>query len=98
MRLSDTHPAQTTITDLSVGTFVLESMVYYVGGLMDEELYLLNDVENAIVQRYTNKVLRQAMITVSDVAGKWGVGGEAVAHLISLGDRPYDASFQGWWG
>lgn len=68
-RLSDTHPVQSTITDLSVGTFVLESMVYYIGGLIDEELYLLNDVENAIIQRYANKVLRQAITTVSDVAG-----------------------------
>jgi len=44
-------------------------MVYYIGGLIDEELYLLNDVENAIIQRYANKVLRQAITTVSDVAG-----------------------------
>lgn len=50
LRVSDTHPVQFALTDLGMNLYVLESMVYYLGGLIDEELYLLNDVENNILQ------------------------------------------------
>lgn len=50
LRVADTHPVQLALTELGIGLYVLESMVYYLGGLIDEELYLLNDVENTIIQ------------------------------------------------
>lgn len=50
LRLADLHPVQSALTNLSIGIFVLESMVYYIAGLCDEDLFLLNDVENSIIQ------------------------------------------------
>lgn len=48
--MADLHPVQSALTNLSIGIFVLESMVYYLAGLCDEDLFLLNDIENSIIQ------------------------------------------------
>lgn len=69
LRLADMHFCQSALSDLAIGVFVLESMVYYMGGLSDEELYLLNDVENSVVQRYSNRIMRQALASISDITG-----------------------------
>ncbi|KAI1715448.1 Gex interacting protein 9, isoform a [Ditylenchus destructor] len=69
LRLSDLHPVQTALTQLAVGVYVLESMIYYLGGLKDENLLLTTDIENAIIQRYANKVMRTAIVSTLDVCG-----------------------------
>lgn len=55
LRLADLHPVQSALTNLSIGIFVLESMVYYIAGLCDEDLFLLSDVENSIIQVFKIK-------------------------------------------
>lgn len=102
MRLSDSHPIQHAITELGLITYVVESIVYYIGfypfksnqsnieifnlgGLVDEELFVMQDVENAIIQvenwkftklifwshfeRMCNRAIRQSIITITEVAG-----------------------------
>uniref|UniRef100_A0A915EEV0 Uncharacterized protein n=1 Tax=Ditylenchus dipsaci TaxID=166011 RepID=A0A915EEV0_9BILA len=76
LRLADTHPVQTALSELAVGVYVLESMVYYIGGLCDERLLLLNDLENSIIQRYANRVLRKAINAICDIAGITGANCE----------------------
>lgn len=49
-RLSDTPSVQATMSDLVMQIFVLETMTYYLGGLDDENLFLLNDIEHSIIQ------------------------------------------------
>lgn len=44
-------------------------MVYYIGGLNDENLFLSQDVENSIIQRFANKAIRQSITTITEVAG-----------------------------
>lgn len=49
-RLSDTPSVQASMSDLGMHIFLLESITYYLGGLDDESLFLLNDVEHSIIQ------------------------------------------------
>ncbi|CAD5205446.1 unnamed protein product [Bursaphelenchus okinawaensis] len=67
--LANNPSIQATINKLSMDLFPLETLVYYLAGMADESLYKLNDVENMICQRMANKVLRQAILTISEVAG-----------------------------
>ncbi|KAI6188819.1 Acyl-CoA dehydrogenase family member 9, mitochondrial [Aphelenchoides besseyi] len=67
--LSLNPAAQTTMSNLCMEIYVLETMVYYLGGLQDEGLFLLNDVEHSIIQRCANRVLRQGIITITEIAG-----------------------------
>ncbi|KAH7729592.1 CBN-ACDH-13 protein [Aphelenchoides avenae] len=68
-RLSDNPSIQTVISDLSLQLYVLESIVYYIGGITDEGLFLANDVENAVMQRFINRALRQAIVAISEIGG-----------------------------
>ncbi|CAD5208333.1 unnamed protein product [Bursaphelenchus xylophilus] len=67
--LAQNPSVESSINHLSVDLFVLESMVYYLAGMADEKLYPLNDIENMITQRLANKTLRQAILSISEVAG-----------------------------
>lgn len=49
-RLSDHPSIQSVVSDLALQLYVLESIVYYIGGITDEGLFLANDVENAVMQ------------------------------------------------
>ncbi|KAL3098285.1 hypothetical protein niasHT_021245 [Heterodera trifolii] len=69
LRLSDSHPIQRSLTELGLITYVLESVVYYIAGMIDEELFLMQDIENAIVQRLCNRALRQSITTIAEVCG-----------------------------
>ena len=40
---------QKAIAELGMNLFVLESIVYYLAGLLDENLILATDIENSIV-------------------------------------------------
>jgi alkylation response protein AidB-like acyl-CoA dehydrogenase len=44
-------------------------MVYYIGGLKDEDLYLVHDIETSIIQRFAIRIMREAINTLIDVAG-----------------------------
>jgi len=68
-RLSDTPSVQATMSDLAMSIFVLETMTYYLGGLDDENLFLLNDIEHSIIQRVANRTLRQGILTISEISG-----------------------------
>uniref|UniRef100_A0A7E4VCD6 Acyl-CoA_dh_N domain-containing protein n=1 Tax=Panagrellus redivivus TaxID=6233 RepID=A0A7E4VCD6_PANRE len=68
-RLAENVAVQRALSETGMNTFVLESIIYYLGGLMDEGLVLSTDIENAIVQRYVNRVLREAFVSVTQVAG-----------------------------
>lgn len=46
---ADNITVQRAISDLSMNLFVLESIVYYLAGLIDENLILATDIENSIV-------------------------------------------------
>ena len=43
--------------------------MYYIGGLLDEGLVLTTDIENAIIQKYINRVLKEAFSTITQVVG-----------------------------
>ncbi|CAK5092162.1 unnamed protein product [Meloidogyne enterolobii] len=69
MRLADSHPIKKTLSDMGLHIYILETMVYYIGGLTDENLFLSQDIENSIIQRFSNKAIRQAITTITEVAG-----------------------------
>uniref|UniRef100_A0AC34RK58 Acyl-CoA dehydrogenase n=1 Tax=Panagrolaimus sp. JU765 TaxID=591449 RepID=A0AC34RK58_9BILA len=68
-RLAENVAIQKALSQIAIDLFVIESVVYYLGGLMDEGLVLTTDIENAIVQHLINKVLRQTFTTITQVAG-----------------------------
>ncbi|KHN85644.1 Acyl-CoA dehydrogenase family member 9, mitochondrial [Toxocara canis] len=47
--LSENRGVQHVFTELCLATFVLESMSYYIGGLLDEELVVSTDIETAVI-------------------------------------------------
>jgi hypothetical protein len=55
--LSETPSVQVAMSDLAKHIFVLESMAYYLGGLDDENLFLLNDIEHSIIQVIFNLLI-----------------------------------------
>uniref|UniRef100_A0A915PUW7 Acyl-CoA dehydrogenase/oxidase N-terminal domain-containing protein n=1 Tax=Setaria digitata TaxID=48799 RepID=A0A915PUW7_9BILA len=57
------------VTQLALNTYVLESMCYYIGGLHDEELALLVDVEEAIIHKYARDLLSKAISSTADIIG-----------------------------
>jgi hypothetical protein len=38
------------MSDFAMQIFLLETIAYYMGGMDDESLFLLNDVEHSIIQ------------------------------------------------
>lgn len=49
-RLAENLAIQRTLANTAMNTFILESVIYYLGGLLDEGLVLSTDIENAIIQ------------------------------------------------
>ncbi|TMS37894.1 hypothetical protein L596_004732 [Steinernema carpocapsae] len=93
---------QKAITDLSLSVYVLETVSYYLGGLLDENLVIATDIENAIVHKYANKTLHQALITLVEIMGSAAtdcsfkyhdIFGD-VATLVSLGMSERDLTDQ----
>jgi acyl-CoA dehydrogenase family protein 9 len=68
-RLAENLAIQRTLANTAMNTFILESVIYYLGGLLDEGLVLSTDIENAIIQLWINKVLREGLATTTQVAG-----------------------------
>uniref|UniRef100_A0A914Y8Y3 Uncharacterized protein n=1 Tax=Panagrolaimus superbus TaxID=310955 RepID=A0A914Y8Y3_9BILA len=68
-RVAENLAIQRTLANAAMNTFILESVIYYLGGLLDEGLVLSTDIENAILQLWINKVLREALATTTQVAG-----------------------------
>lgn len=56
-RMSETPAVQSTMSDLAMNIFILETVTYYLGGLDDENLFLLNDIEHSIIQVDTRSLL-----------------------------------------
>uniref|UniRef100_A0A914ZNZ1 Uncharacterized protein n=1 Tax=Parascaris univalens TaxID=6257 RepID=A0A914ZNZ1_PARUN len=67
--LSENPGIQRLLTEICLTTFVLESMSYYIGGLLDEELIIASDIEAAIIHKYANYALRLAISTTVEVLG-----------------------------
>lgn len=67
--LAKRNTIKNLMTKLALNTYVLESMCYYVGGLRDEELILLLDVEEAVIHKYARRLLSQAASSTIDVIG-----------------------------
>uniref|UniRef100_A0A0K0FKP1 Acyl-CoA dehydrogenase family member 9, mitochondrial (inferred by orthology to a human protein) n=1 Tax=Strongyloides venezuelensis TaxID=75913 RepID=A0A0K0FKP1_STRVS len=68
-RLSDIPAVQKVISDLAMDIYILESVTYYIGGLIDENLMILTDIEENIVNRLSSKVLRNSMQYISEISG-----------------------------
>uniref|UniRef100_A0A914CM48 Acyl-CoA dehydrogenase/oxidase N-terminal domain-containing protein n=1 Tax=Acrobeloides nanus TaxID=290746 RepID=A0A914CM48_9BILA len=68
-RLGESMTVQKAIAELGMNLFVLESIVYYLAGLLDENLILATDIENSIVARNVHRTLRQALLTIIDTIG-----------------------------
>jgi alkylation response protein AidB-like acyl-CoA dehydrogenase len=49
-RLADDPAMHKAMSDASMRLYLLETVVYYLGGLSDEGLYLVNDLENPVLQ------------------------------------------------
>ncbi|VDN36591.1 unnamed protein product [Gongylonema pulchrum] len=56
-------------TKLALNTYVLESICYYIGGLFDEELVLLADVEEAVIHKCARRLLSEAVSLTARVTG-----------------------------
>uniref|UniRef100_F1KZ66 Acyl-CoA dehydrogenase family member 9 n=1 Tax=Ascaris suum TaxID=6253 RepID=F1KZ66_ASCSU len=67
--LSENPGIQRLLTEMCLTTFVLESMSYYIGGLLDEELIIASDIEAAVIHKYANRALRLAISTTVEVLG-----------------------------
>ncbi|MCP9265584.1 Acdh-13 [Dirofilaria immitis] len=67
--LAERNTTKHLMTKLALNTYVLESMCYYVGGLRDEGLLLLVDVEEAIVHMCARRLLSEATSSTIDVIG-----------------------------
>lgn len=37
------------VTELALNTYILESITYYIGGMLDENLVIATDIERAII-------------------------------------------------
>ena len=68
-RLAENVAVRRALSDTALNLFVLESIVYYIGGFLDEGLVLTTDIENAIIQKYINRVLKEAFSTITEVVG-----------------------------
>ncbi|KAK0398316.1 hypothetical protein QR680_002531 [Steinernema hermaphroditum] len=100
--LSANAGVQKAITNLSMSVYVLETISYYLGGLLDEKLVVATDIENAIVHKFANRTLREALITLVEVMGSASADMQFsynslfgdVATLLSLGVAEMDLTDQ----
>uniref|UniRef100_A0AC35TLL0 Acyl-CoA_dh_N domain-containing protein n=1 Tax=Rhabditophanes sp. KR3021 TaxID=114890 RepID=A0AC35TLL0_9BILA len=68
-RLADKPAIQKIIADVSMNLYALETACYYIGGLVDENLMVLTDIEENIINRMTARVLKHTLTTTIEVAG-----------------------------
>ncbi|MFH4980638.1 hypothetical protein AB6A40_007347 [Gnathostoma spinigerum] len=68
-QLSKKLSVQKLTTEMALSTFALESMCYYIGGMMDENLVVITDIENAIINRFANRVIREAIASTIEIVG-----------------------------
>uniref|UniRef100_A0A0N4ZS24 Acyl-CoA_dh_N domain-containing protein n=1 Tax=Parastrongyloides trichosuri TaxID=131310 RepID=A0A0N4ZS24_PARTI len=68
-RLSDLPSVQKIISDFAMDIYSLESTTYYIGGLIDENLMVLTDIEENVINRMVCKILRQTMGYISEISG-----------------------------
>ncbi|GMT25522.1 hypothetical protein PFISCL1PPCAC_16819 [Pristionchus fissidentatus] len=57
------------VSQLSLQLYALESVVYYLAGLLDEKLPLVVDVESALVHRLTRAFLRSTTTALLEILG-----------------------------
>uniref|UniRef100_A0A0K0ETG1 Acyl-CoA dehydrogenase family member 9, mitochondrial n=1 Tax=Strongyloides stercoralis TaxID=6248 RepID=A0A0K0ETG1_STRER len=69
VRLADIPAVQKVIGDLALDIYSLESVSYYIAGLIDENLMVLTDIEENIINRLSSKILRNAMKYISEISG-----------------------------
>ncbi|CEF63471.1 Acyl-CoA dehydrogenase family member 9, mitochondrial [Strongyloides ratti] len=68
-RLSDSCSVKKVIGDIAMDIYVLESVTYYIGGLIDENLMILTDIEENVINRLSSKILRNAMKYLGEISG-----------------------------
>uniref|UniRef100_A0A158R3U6 Acyl-CoA dehydrogenase family member 9, mitochondrial n=1 Tax=Syphacia muris TaxID=451379 RepID=A0A158R3U6_9BILA len=67
--LADNKNIQNIITDIALHTFILESMAYYIGGMLDENLIVAVDIENAVINNFASHLLREAVTVTTEILG-----------------------------
>uniref|UniRef100_A0A914XQR7 Acyl-CoA dehydrogenase n=1 Tax=Plectus sambesii TaxID=2011161 RepID=A0A914XQR7_9BILA len=67
--LAENSGIKKRLSDLCLHAYVLETMSYYIAGLRDEEWIESTDLENAIIHRYANRFLRDALLGAMEIVG-----------------------------
>uniref|UniRef100_A0A914WCQ2 Acyl-CoA dehydrogenase/oxidase C-terminal domain-containing protein n=1 Tax=Plectus sambesii TaxID=2011161 RepID=A0A914WCQ2_9BILA len=67
--LAENSGIKKRLSDLCLNAYVLETMSYYIAGLRDEEWIDSTDLENAIIHRYANRFLRDALLGAMEIVG-----------------------------
>ncbi|WKY03242.1 hypothetical protein Q1695_004747 [Nippostrongylus brasiliensis] len=67
--LSDDSGIQYSATEFALKVYVLESVSYYLAGLLDENLPVVLDIENTLIRKLTRDLLRSSISASIDIAG-----------------------------
>ncbi|CAJ0584317.1 unnamed protein product, partial [Mesorhabditis spiculigera] len=71
--LASSSSVQRLLTHLSTKVYALEAVTYYLGGIIDENMPILVDIESALMHRLARETLKECVSAIVELSGSKGI-------------------------